>query len=185
MNLTNIVIVGAFATQGCSLDTKVSDASTPNTETPVKTEVSSTPSHNDAKDYAEYDTSKLGTLGFVRIGNDRVSFNHDDYFGGNRNRLTVLKNVYSSALVWTAVPNITYYDNNGNDLKIELVVIEKDDLRYIYDDSVPEDQPYIADAQKQFDTYLPKILVVKEELRQSALTKKKEVGQELLREGKK
>lgn len=186
MNVTNI-IAGAFAVQGCSLDAKVSAASTPNIVS-GETEVAGTPS-SDAKDSAEYDTSNLGNLGFIKIDNDSVKYVHN-LFGvwdksgtyTSRHLLIVIKNNESvNPLIDLCI--VEYYDNTDNDLKIEKVEIEHRGLTYTYDSSVPEDQQYIAGAQKQFDAYLSKILVRKEELRQETLAKKKEVGQEVLLEG--
>lgn len=184
MNVTNVIIAGAFAVQGCSLDAKVSEVSTPNTETSVETEVSSTPS-SDAKSSAEYDTSNLGNLGFVRIDGESVKFVHDPkvlftYIDGSKDTKTINNLVVISTRFFNGTYSVDYYDNTGNDLQIEQVVIQQGDLTLTYNHSVPEDQQYIAGAQKQFDAYLNKILVRKEELRQETLAKKKEFGTEVL-----
>lgn len=155
--LTNLVI--ATAIQGCSLDTKISATSS---EAP------------DAIDSSIYETLTVGNLGFIKIGSDDVSFNNFLHV----HQLYVVKYGHSTSENMV----IIYQDTSGSDLKLEEVEVRKGGVTVTYNISSPQDKPYMDAAQEQFDSYLPKILQRKEELRLEALGKKEEIGREVFLE---
>jgi hypothetical protein len=109
----------------------------------------------------------IGALALTGCGANQSQYNYDGYL--DEDRVEFKQNKYDLFMSPDNILTITkkdgkiirYQDMVGNNLKIETVVITKDDQRRMYEKRNADGKQVVIEGQKQFDAYLKKILETK------------------------